>query len=79
MGICGGQPCFEKAERTKQSRPHQGAHQPAICMWRSDFRTYTTFITRLCSQQAEVIQNHENVKFRNIDQGGGQGYYHSIA
>jgi hypothetical protein len=30
------------------------------------------FVTKLCRQQATVIQNHENVKFRNIGQGGAQ-------
>jgi hypothetical protein len=27
------------------------------------------YITKLCRQQAEVIQNHENANFRNIGQG----------
>jgi hypothetical protein len=27
------------------------------------------FITKLCRQQAEVIQNHENANVRNIGQG----------
>jgi hypothetical protein len=47
-------------------------------------------ITKLCRQQAEVIQNHENENVRNIGQGeanhrkykrfklgGGQAYDHS--
>jgi hypothetical protein len=42
------------------------------------------YITKLCRQQAEVIQNHENANVRNIGQGedrhkrlkpgGGQAY-----
>jgi hypothetical protein len=48
------------------------------------------YITKLSRQQAEVIQNHENVSVRNIGQGkarhrkyrrlklgGGQAYYSS--
>jgi hypothetical protein len=27
------------------------------------------YITKLCRQQAEVIQNHENAKVHNIGQG----------
>jgi hypothetical protein len=47
---------------------------------------------KLCRQQAEVIQNHENANVRNIGQGealhriynwlklsGGQAYYRSSA
>jgi hypothetical protein len=30
------------------------------------------FITQLWTQQAEVIQNHENESFRNIGQGEAQ-------
>jgi hypothetical protein len=30
------------------------------------------FITKLCRQQAEVIQNHHNPNVRNIGQGEGQ-------
>jgi len=68
---------------------YQGAHRPAICMWRSEFRTYIVFITKLRRQPAEVIQNHEHINVRNIDQskaqhrkykrlklGGGQPYNH---
>jgi len=45
------------------------------------------FVTKLCRQEVEIIQNHENVNFRNtvqcetqsrkyngIKQGGGEGY-----
>jgi hypothetical protein len=48
------------------------------------------YITKVCRQQAEVIQNHENAHARNIGQGerrhrkykrlklvGGQSYYRS--
>jgi hypothetical protein len=27
------------------------------------------YITKLCRQEAEIIQNHENADFRNIRQG----------
>jgi hypothetical protein len=30
------------------------------------------YITKLCRQQAEVIQNHENANARNIEQGEAQ-------
>jgi hypothetical protein len=30
------------------------------------------FITKLCRQQAEVVQNHTNPNFRNIGQGEAQ-------
>jgi hypothetical protein len=30
------------------------------------------YITKLCRQQAEVIQNHENENLRNIGQGEPQ-------
>jgi hypothetical protein len=30
------------------------------------------YITKLCRQQAEVIQNHENANVRNIGQGEAQ-------
>jgi hypothetical protein len=31
--------------------------------------TLYDYITKLCRQQAEVIQNHENANVRNIGQG----------
>jgi hypothetical protein len=34
------------------------------CMWLSHFHTYT----QSCGREAEVIQSHENVNFRNIGQ-----------
>jgi hypothetical protein len=46
------------------------AYRFAICIWLSNFRIYIyDYITKLCRQQAEVIQNHENVNVRNIGQG----------
>jgi len=36
----------------------------------SEFRPCT--ISKICSQQATFIQNHENVNIRNIGQGGAQ-------
>jgi hypothetical protein len=64
----------------------QGAHRVAICIWLSNFSIYD-YITKLCRQQAEVLQNHENANVRNIAQveprhrkfkelklGGGQAY-----
>jgi hypothetical protein len=30
------------------------------------------FVTELCRQQAEVVQNHENVNVRNVGQGEAQ-------
>jgi hypothetical protein len=37
-------------------------------MWLSKFLTYD-YITKLCRQQAEVIQNHDNENVRYIGQG----------
>jgi hypothetical protein len=34
------------------------------------------YITKLCRQQAKVIQNHENAKVRNIGQGEAQHRKH---
>jgi hypothetical protein len=34
------------------------------------------YITKLCRQQAEVIQNHENANVRNIGQGDAQHSKH---
>jgi hypothetical protein len=39
------------------------------CTWLSNFRMHMIIITKLCRQQAEVIQNHENENVRNIGQG----------
>jgi hypothetical protein len=45
-------------------------HQSAICTWLSNFRAYIyDYITKLCRQQANVIQNHENANVRNTRQG----------
>jgi hypothetical protein len=46
----------------------QGARRSAICTRLSTFRIYT-IITKLCRQQAEVIQNHENEHVHSIGQG----------
>jgi hypothetical protein len=33
------------------------------------YKLYIYYITKLCRQQAEVVQNQENVNVRNIEQG----------
>jgi hypothetical protein len=38
--------------------------------------TIYDYITKLCKQQAEVIQNHENANVRNIGQGEAQHRKH---
>jgi hypothetical protein len=66
------------------STPVQELHKAFIIPYTYDY------ITKLCRQQAEVIQNHENANVRNIGQGeaqhrqhrrlklgGGQAYYRS--
>jgi hypothetical protein len=40
-----------------------------ICKYSFRFHTYTTFLTKLCKQQAKVIQHHENIHVHNIGQG----------
>jgi hypothetical protein len=41
-----------------------------IFTWLSHFRTYVyDYITQLCRQEADFIQNHENANVRNIGQG----------
>jgi hypothetical protein len=48
----------------------QGVHRPANFMMRlSTFRTFMTYFTKLCSQQARVIQNHAIATVHNIGQG----------
>jgi hypothetical protein len=41
-------------------------------MWLSKIPYVYDFITKLCRQQAEVIQNHANPNVRNIGQGEAQ-------
>ena len=41
------------------------------CGFQNSVRVYD-FITELCRQEAEIIQNHENVNFRNAVQGEAQ-------
>jgi hypothetical protein len=41
----------------------QDSHRFVICIW------LLKYITKLYSQQAQVIQNHENANVRNIGQG----------
>jgi hypothetical protein len=38
-------------------------------MWLSKFRYVYDYITQLCRQQADIIQNHENENVLNIGQG----------
>jgi hypothetical protein len=47
----------------------QGAHRFAICAWLSKSRSYMITLTKVCRQQAEVIQNHDNENVRTIGQG----------
>jgi hypothetical protein len=73
LGVCSRQPSAEIVAPPKQSslrhwkfsKGHTGprfAHgfQTSACI---DYKT------KLCRQQAEVIQNHENENVRNIGQG----------
>jgi hypothetical protein len=58
--ICGKYPSVDNAAPAKQGSPHR---------WQF-FKAYTyDYITKLCTQQAEVIQNHENENVHNIGQG----------
>jgi hypothetical protein len=70
-GIYGRHAFNEISAPAKQSSPHHWQSSKAhfnsqFCIWRSKFRTY---ITKLCRQQAEVMQSHDNENVRNIGQG----------
>jgi hypothetical protein len=74
VGVCSRQPSTEIAAPEKQSSPHHWKISKAHTGSRfaSGFQTSVCiydYITKLCRQQAEVIQNHENKNVRNIGQG----------
>jgi hypothetical protein len=55
--------------RKGQTHPLVSRTETLTLTWLSNFRTYMIIrITKLCRQQAEVIQNHENANVRNIGQ-----------
>jgi hypothetical protein len=59
------QPLSEIAATVKQSSPHhwQSSKEHTSSRFAYDY------ITKLCRQQAEVLQNHDNENVRNIGQG----------
>jgi hypothetical protein len=75
-GIRGEQLSFDIAASAKQSSPRHlkftKAHSDPrfACGVQSPY--LNDFITKLCSQQAAVILNHENVNNRSIGQGEAQ-------
>jgi hypothetical protein len=71
-GVCGKYQCNEIAAPTKQGSPHHRQFSKAHTGSRVAHGFQTSgrdYITKLCRQQAEVIQNHENENVRNIAQG----------
>jgi hypothetical protein len=60
LGICGRHTSNETSVPSKQGSLHH---------WH--MYTYDS-ITKLCRQQAQVIQHHENINVRNIGQGEAQ-------
>jgi hypothetical protein len=92
--VCSRQPSTEIAAPAEQNFPHHWKFSKAYAGSRFaiDFKLpyIYDYITKLCKQQGEVIQNHENENVRNIGQGnprhrkykrltlgGGQAYYDS--
>jgi hypothetical protein len=75
LGVCSRQPSTEIAAPTKQSSPHHWKFSKAHVGSRFAHGFQTTvyivydYITKLCRQQAEVMQNQENENVRNIGQG----------
>jgi hypothetical protein len=75
LGVWSRQPSTEIAAPTKQSSPHHWKFSRPIRDLHMAFklRIYIyDYITKLCRQQAEVIQNHENENVRNNGQGKPQ-------
>jgi hypothetical protein len=60
-----------KLQRLQNKAPRTIAHRPAICMWGSKLRTYRILLEH-CGQQAEFIQNHEQLNVRNTGQSEAQ-------
>jgi hypothetical protein len=67
------QPSTEIAAPAKQSSPHHWKFSKAHTSSRFAYGFQTSvyiyiydYITKLCRQQAEVTQNHENTNVRNI-------------
>jgi hypothetical protein len=74
MGVCSRQPSTEIAAPAKQTSPHHWKFSKAHTGSRfahgfQSFIYISDYITKLCRQQAEVIQNHENEHVRIIGQG----------
>jgi hypothetical protein len=74
LGVCSRQPSTEIAAPAKQSYPHHWKFSKAHTDLRFAYGFQSSiyiydYITKLCRQQAEVIQNHENAEVRNIGQG----------
>jgi hypothetical protein len=68
---------IEIAVTAKQnSLPHCNIHmvyQIVICIWLAIHIPHVyDYMTKLCRQQAKVIQNHENENVHNIGQGTPQ-------
>jgi hypothetical protein len=67
-------PAWEIAAPAKQGSPHHRQLSKAVRELHVAFKIpyVYDFITKLCRQQAEAIQNHVNPNVRNIGQGEAQ-------
>jgi hypothetical protein len=73
LGVCSKQPSTEIAAPANQSSPHHwkfsNAHPVRDLHMALKHPYIYDYITKLCRQTAEVIQNRENSNIRNIGQG----------
>jgi hypothetical protein len=72
LGVCGREPSAEIAAPAKQMPNHwkfYKAHTVRDLHMAFGLPYMYNYITKLCRQQAEAIQNHENANVRNIGQG----------
>jgi hypothetical protein len=90
LGICSRYTSNETSVPAKQGFSHHSQiskeRPDSLCIYRFEIRYVHDFITKLCKQQAKVIQHHQNILVRNIWQGepdrkykrlklgGGQAY-----
>jgi hypothetical protein len=73
MGICGRYISNETSAPSKQGPPHHWQiskeHHDSWYAYIPSNSILYDYITKLCRQQAQVIQHHENIHVRNIGQG----------
>jgi hypothetical protein len=74
LGVFSRQSSTETAEPAKENYPHHWKLSKAHTESRFAYGFQTSvyiydYIRKLCRQQAEVLQNHENANVRNIEEG----------